>query len=561
MPQFEIRDQFYLDGKPFQIISGAIHYFRVPRAYWDDRLKKLKAMGCNTVETYIPWNLHEPEPGTFRFEGDLDVGAFLSLAQENGLYAILRPSPYICAEWEFGGLPSWLLAGEDIPLRSSKGPFLDHVARYYRSLFPRLVPWQADRGGPVLLMQVENEFGAWGERDGAYLSALARLMRENGASVPFITCDNLENDSLSRGTCPEALAAINFGSGAAEKLEVLRPYAKGGPLMVTEFWVGWFDAWGDKGHHRTGPEPVCADLEAILDRGSVNFYMFHGGTSFGFMNGANYYERLTPDVTSYDYDAPLSEDGRPTDKYFALQRVLERRNPGSTGPLPPALPRKAYGRLEVRQQVGLLQALEGLSRPHRSEYPQSMERLGQGYGYILYQARLPEGTRDGEISLAYGADRVRSFRDGAALNLLAENLGRVNYGAHMLEQRKGIEGRVLYGGLELRDWTCWPLPLDNLEGLDFERGWTPGLPAFYRFTLRADECADTFLQLPEWGKGAVFVNGKCLGRFWDKGPQRRLYLPAPWLRKGENEIIVFETEGKAGTELLLADEPDLGAPL
>ncbi len=319
MSAFEIRDCFYLDGAPFQIISGCIHYFRVPPAYWDDRLKKLKATGCNTVETYIPWNLHEPRRGEFRFDGGLDVGAFLRLAQANGLYAIVRPSPYVCAEWEFGGLPAWLLEGENIPLRTHEGPFLGLVDRYYRALFPHLVPLQIDRGGPVLLMQVENEFGAWGAEDPEYLAALAGLMRDNGATVPFITSDNLENESLSRGTCPGALATVNFGSGAAEKLEVLRPYAKGGPLMVTEFWVGWFDAWGDNVHHRTAPEGVVGDLEQILDRGSVNFYMFHGGTSFGWMNGANDYGRLTPDVTSYDYDAPLPEDGRPAGEYFAIR--------------------------------------------------------------------------------------------------------------------------------------------------------------------------------------------------------------------------------------------------
>ena len=228
----EIRDTFYLDGEPFQIISGAIHYFRVVPEYWRDRLEKLKAMGCNTVETYVPWNLHEPRRGEFCFRGGLDIGAFLRMAQDNGLYAIVRPSPYICAEWEFGGLPAWLLAEEDVPLRTHRGPFLELVANYYRALFPHLTPLQIDCGGPVLLMQVENEFGAWGEDDPAYLSALAGLMRDNGATVPFITSDNLENKSLSRGSCPGALATINFGSGAADKLEVLRPYVKGGPLMV-----------------------------------------------------------------------------------------------------------------------------------------------------------------------------------------------------------------------------------------------------------------------------------------------------------------------------------------
>lgn len=580
MSAFEIRERFYLDGAPFQIISGSIHYFRVPPEYWDDRLKKLKAMGCNTVETYVPWNLHEPRRGEFCFRGGLDIGAFLRLARDNGLYAIVRPSPYICAEWEFGGLPAWLLAEEDVPLRTHRGPFLELVVNYYRALFPHLTPLQIDCGGPVLLMQVENEFGAWGEDDPAYLSALAGLMRDNGATVPFITSDNLENKSLSRGSCPGALATINFGSGAADKLEVLRPYVKGGPLMVTEFWVGWFDAWGDEVHHRTGSEGVAGDLAYILRQGSVNFYMFHGGTSFGWMNGANDYGRLTPDVTSYDYDAPLSEDGRPTQKYFAIQRVLERFNPGSTGALPVPLPRRAYGELRCRGRADLFSWLEKLGRAVEREAPCSMERLGQGYGYILYRTRLPAGLLGGRLAFAHAADRVQVFWNGrpvaarfdrelsvpvqitldgeeGILDLLVENLGRVNYGRQMEHQRKGIDGPVRLDGEELRSWKCVPLPLDNLNSLVFSDGEAAS-PAFYRFALEVDSPADTFLDLSGWEKGTVFVNGRALGRFWDKGPQRRLYLPAPWLRMGENEIILFETEGRTGKTIVLWDEPDLG---
>lgn len=581
MPTFEVRDRFYLNGAPFQIISGSIHYFRVPPEYWDDRLKKLKAMGCNTVETYVPWNLHEPRRGEFCFSGGLDVRAFLRLAQANGLYAIVRPSPFICAEWEFGGLPAWLLAGEDIPLRTHKGPFLSLVADYYRALFPHLTPLQIDRGGPVLLMQVENEFGAWGAEDPEYLSALAGLMRDNGATVPFITSDNLENESLSRGGCPGALATVNFGSGAEEKLERLRPYAKGGPLMVTEFWVGWFDAWGDGIHHRTSPEGIVRDLEYILGQGSVNFYMFHGGTSFGWMNGANDYGRLTPDVASYDYDAPLSEDGRPTQKYYAIQQALERLRPGSTGPLPAPLPRRAYGELRCLGRADLLPALERLGRAIRRDRPCPMEALGQGYGYTLYRTRIPAGHRGGALSFSHAADRVQAFWNGrpvftrwdrelsgpvplaldgagGTLDLLVENLGRVNYGRRMEHQRKGIDGPVLLDGAELTDWACLPLPLDDLGGLDFSGEGPSPAPAFYRFVLDVDRPADTFLDLAGWGKGMAFVNGRALGRFWDLGPQRRLYLPAPWLRPGENEIVLFETEGRAGSSIALLDEPDLG---
>lgn len=579
MNRFEIREQFYLDGVPFKIISGAIHYFRVHPAYWRDRLEKLRAMGCNCVETYVPWNLHEPAAGKFHFEGGLDLAAFLRTAQEVGLYAIVRPSPYICAEWEFGGLPAWLLAGEDMPLRSSEGPFLSHVARYYKRLFQELAPMQIDRGGPVLLMQVENEFGVWGREDPAYLEGLAGLMRENGATVPFITADNLDEYALDRGSMDGALATVNFGSGAAEKLEVLRPHAKGGPLMVTEFWVGWFDAWGDV-HHTAGAEENAADLDEILRRGSVNFYMFHGGTNPGLYNGSNYFDHLTPDVTSYDYDAPLTEDGRETEKYRAFQRIIGKYASIPRVELTTEIVRRGYGTLEAVGRVGLFDALDSLGQPAVLDTPKSMERLGQSCGYILYRATLPAGTRATSLELVDAADRALIFLDGVPvltlmdrelkgprsgdwaleqdtrLDILVENLGRVNYGPQMTRQRKGIDGPVLLDGVPVTPWQAWTLPMEGLEGLKFSAK-AEG-PAFYRFTFHAGERGDTFLDTTGWGKGCALLNGVNIGRFWDIGPQRRLYIPGPMLKEGENELILFESEGRAPGTVALAEEPDLG---
>ena len=583
MGKFEIKDKFYLNGDPFQIISGAMHYFRVPRAYWRDRLEKLRAMGCNTVETYLPWNLHQPQRDVFCFEGDLDVAAFIREAQSLGLYVIARPSPFICAEWEFGGLPAWLLEGEDIPLRSSEGPFLSLVDEYYRALFPHLVPLQIDRGGPIIMMQVENEFGAWGDDDQPYLQEMGRLMRRHGATVPFITSDNLGHNSFDRGPTEGALATVNFGSDAPTKLELLRPYAKGGPLMVTEFWVGWFDAWGDEAHHTAPAEKNCADLDYILGSGaSVNFYMFHGGTNPGFMNGANYYEHITPDVTSYDYDAPLSEDGRITAKYLAFRDVI-----GKYTPLPPLvedrIPRRAYGRLTPCGVSPLLDSPERFATRHESKTPLSMERLGRGYGYMLYRSYIPEGSVTHTLRFNC-ADRAQIFLDGkpaltlydletkgdipfehtfekrTRIDILVENLGRVNYGKNMLKQRKGIDGELLLDGRALEGWEIFDPALDVgvPNGLEFTDAVTDSAPAFFRFKFEADELCDTYLDTSGWEKGCAFVNGRNVGRFWSRGPQKRLYIPAPLLRVGENEIVILETEGVRATHVTLTDEHDLG---
>ena len=579
--KFEIRDQFYLDGSPFQIISGAIHYFRVVPACWRDRLEKLLAMGCNTVETYIPWNLHEPKKGAFCFEGMADVEGFIRLAQEVGLYVIVRPSPYICAEWELGGLPAWLLAEEGMRLRVSYPPFLAHVADYYRELLPRLAPLQIHRGGPVILMQLENEYGSYGT-DRGYLAWLRDQLRAGGVSVPLITSDGASEECLAGGTVEGVWPTCNFGSQARERFQILEQFNGGGPLLCTELWIGWFDAWGGDGHITTAPEETAAELDRVLARGSVNFYMFQGGTNFGFMNGSNYSDRLTPDVTSYDYDGVLTEDGRLTEKYWRCRAVISRYREIPEVRLPPPARRVDYGFLPVRERVDLFAALEDLSEPVESVWPRSMERLGQSYGYILYRAALDTQERMTRIRLLGANDRAQIFVEqkpaatlydrelleerpmdlafprGAELDILVENMGRVNFGPLLENQRKGIDGAVLVNGRARHGWRHYPLPLDNLDRLDFSRGWRAGLPAFYRFSFFAEEIGDTFLDFSGWGKGCAFLNGFHLGRFWEIGPQRRLYIPGPLLRQGENELILFETEGRTGPGLVLRDEPELG---
>ncbi len=592
MGRFEIKDNFYLDGKPFRVISGSIHYFRVVPEYWRDRLEKLKAMGCNTVETYIAWNVHEPKKGVFEFEGRYDLVKFVRTAQELGLYVILRPSPYICAEWEFGGLPAWLLAEDGMRLRACHESFLKHVREYYDRLFPLITPLQITEGGPVILMQVENEYGD----DTRYMETMRDLMLERGVTVPLITSDGPFEESLSCGCLDGIHPTGNFGSRTKERFAVLAPYAKGGPLMCAEFWVGWFDHWGNGGHMHGNPESP-QDLDDMLDMGHVNIYMFEGGTNFGFMNGSNYYDELTPDVTSYDYDALLTEAGDFTGKYHKFQKVISKYAPIPKVEFTTEIKKRAYGKLTAVSQTGLLQNLENLSEPIVDNFPVCMEKCGQSYGYILYHSTLKHEQNIERIRLWGANDRANIFVDGrrgeydvlagavkkaqdvnaapadeeakpqnepvtfakdAPIDILMENMGRVNFGPLMERQRKGIAECVQINGHIHYNWKMYPLPLDNIDRLDFDRDCTEGLPAFYRFELEVDEACDTFLELDGWGKGCVFLNGFNLGRYWEIGPQKRLYIPAPLLKSGKNEIVVFETEGKATGVIELKDEPDIG---
>ncbi len=581
MGRFEIKDTFYLDGKPFQIISGAFHYFRTVPEYWRDRLEKLKALGCNTVETYIPWNLHEPEKGVFCFEGIRDVERFIRLAQELGLYVICRPSPYICAEWEFGGLPAWLLGEDGMRLRVSDPVFLRHVEEYYRELLPRLVPLQCTRGGPVILMQVENEYGYYAN-DTAYLEAIRRMMSEGGVEVPLVTSDGPFPENLNGGRLPGTLPTGNFGSKTRERFEVLKRYTDGGPLMCTEFWVGWFDHWGNGGHMRGNLEESVKDLDEMLKTGHVNIYMFQGGTNFGFMNGSNYYEELTPDVTSYDYDAVLTEDGQITEKYLRYREVIRKYRDVPEVTFSTNIQRKEYGAIPVQEKVSLDAALERLSLPVHSVCPQSMEKLGQSYGYILYRTWLDTEETLEKIRLWGAGDRASILLDGrlvltlydrelleehsigrgdvkgARLDILVENMGRVNFGPYLERQHKGIAQCVQINGHMHNHWEQYPLPLTDLSKVDFSKGYQEQAPAFYRFVFEAEEIGDTFLDFSGWGKGCAFVNGFNIGRFWEIGPQKRLYLPGPLLQQGQNEIILFETEGKAAEQIFLAGVPDLG---
>ena len=606
---FKIEDKFYLDEKPFQVISGAIHYFRVVPEYWRDRLEKLKNMGCNTVETYIPWNFHEPKKGEFLWDGQHDVCRFIEIAQELGLYVIVRPAPFICAEWEWGGLPAWLLAEPEMRPRCSYEPFLKHVREYYEVLLPKLVPYQIDHGGKIILMQIENEYGYYGD-DKAYLKWLADTMRSLGVTVPFVTSDGPWGAAFKTGQLEDALPTGNFGSNCEKQFKVMEPQmSRKGPLMCMEFWAGWFDAWGNKIKMRSVLSMNKKDYEYTIKNGhNINIYMFHGGTNFGFMNGSNYYGKLTPDTTSYDYDAPLSEDGRMTKKYQAFREILKKYKDVPDVDFSTKIERRAYGEVRWSASTGLFENLGAMcGAGTKSVYPLSMEQAGQNTGYILYRTKLGQDETAKSVMFKKCADRVQIFSDGAKavtafdteicseghgvwpfnykegkewkfkcgagaqLDFLVENLGRVNFGHRLMDQRKGITDDVLVNGHAHFGWEIFILPLDEkqITALCEKGEWktasevvstgstTGANPAFFKFEFDADfeegTYTDTYLDFKGWGKGCVWVNGFNIGRFWDKGPQKTLYIPGPLLKHGKNEILIFETEGKRAASIQLVD--------
>ncbi|AIQ64896.1 beta-galactosidase [Paenibacillus stellifer] len=585
--------QLIQDGEPVQLLSGALHYFRVVPEYWGDRLLKLKACGFNAVETYVPWNFHEPKPGQFRFEGMADVERFIRLAGELGLFVIVRPSPYICAEWEFGGLPSWLLADSEIRLRCQDEKFLSRVDSYYDELLPRLKPLLCTNGGPIIALQIENEYGSYGN-DLRYLEHIRQGMIKRGMDVLLFTSDGPTDHMLQGGSVPGAWATVNFGSGTKEAFAKLRQYQPDQPLMCMEYWNGWFDHWGESHHTRDAADVAKVFEEMLEEKASVNFYMFHGGTNFGFWNGANCQlkDQYEPTVTSYDYDSLLSESGEPTDKFFAVRDIIAKYKDIGELKLPEPIGTKAYGEVAMTGRAPLFTQADRLSAPVRRTNPEPMEILGQDYGFIAYSTWISGPREKQHLVIQEVRDRALVFLDGklqgvlergkpelsvafavpeegAELTILVENMGRINYGPY-LRDPKGITEGVRHGFQFLFGWTIHCFPLEDLSALQFgdvfvdESGDVSGdesvlnSPSFYRGYFEVDEAKDTFLRLDGWTKGVVFVNGFNLGRYWNIGPQRTLYVPAPLLRQGCNELIVFELHGTAREVAVFVDTPDLG---
>lgn len=581
MKTFKIKDEFYLNEKPVKIISGAIHYFRVVPEYWQDRLEKLKALGCNTVETYVPWNMHEPNEGEFNFEKGLNLRKFIQRAAELNLNVILRPAPYICAEWEFGGLPYWLQKNPNLKIRFDHPIFLEKIEAYFEQLLAQVVDLQVTHGGPIIMMQVENEYGSY-SNDHDYLNKMADLMEKYGVNVPLVTSDGPWGDMLENGTIPErALPTINCGSKITEHFKRLKQFhGKKRPLMVMEFWIGWFDAWGDDEHHTMDGEVAAKELDDILSQGSVNIYMFHGGTNFGFMNGANYYDRLTPDVTSYDYDALLTEWGEVTPKYLEFQKIIGKYTDIPKVELTTIIEKYAYGEVTVKNKTSLFNNLDNLSEKVVNNFPLTMEQMNQATGYIYYQSDIGKARKIEDFRLIGTNDRAHIYINNRLiltqydlelgkptafeltenenkLGLLIENMGRVNYSVKMNHQQKGIKDGVIVNGAFQSGWEMYSLPMTNLEKLDFSKEWETGQPAFYQFELEIDTIGDTFIDLSGWGKGFVSINGFNIGRFWEIGPQQRLYVPGPLLNQGKNEVIVFETEGKVTEVITFTNQPKL----
>ena len=584
---FVIGEQhFLLHHKPFKIISGAVHYFRIVPEYWYKTLYNLKAMGCNTVETYVPWNFHQPQPESFNFEGQGDLVKFLQTAQDLGLYVILRPSPYICAEWEFGGLPAWLLTIPYLRLRENNPQFLAQVEQYFAKLLPLVTPFQMTQGGNILMMQIENEYGSFGN-DKAYLMAIKNLMEKYGVEVPLFTSDGAWQNALEAGALihQQILPTANFGSHGSENFAQLQSYMnhhqQSYPLMCMEFWDGWFNRWKEPVIQRDA-EDLLGCCQEVLALGSINFYMFQGGTNFGFWNGCSArLETDLPQVTSYDYDAPVREWGEPSEKYYLLQQLLSQY-PDASPIVAPILPQiTAYESVPVAKSVSLFNSLPQIATCQASHSPQSMEALGHYYGYLLYRAYPQSFSEEIKLRIYQGRDRIQIFQDqqkiatqyqqeigqemmlqtpntNFQLDLLVENMGRVNYGGKLLapSQSKGIQGGVMLDLHFHYGWEQYAIDFSQLHRLDFEAGADPRQPSFYLFQLTlAQTPQDTFIDTRNLGKGIIMVNGHHLGRYWAEGPTQYLYVPAPWLKQGLNQIIVFETEGIEPKELIFSHKP------
>ena len=567
-------DHFVVDGKPLQIISGEMHYPRVPRADWADRLSKMKAMGLNSVTAYVFWNAHEATPGHYDFSGQNDIAAFVREAQRAGLYVLLRPGPYVCAEWELGGYPAWLLKDRSLVLRSRDAKLTAATDAWFAQLGKQLQPLLLQDGGPILATQVENEYGSFGD-DHAYVELIRSLLVKNGLAAPILyTADGAS--AVPRGSLPDLPAVINFGTGDAKaefaKFATLRPT---GPRMSGEYWAGWFDHWGDKHQTRSGKEEAD-ELAWMLAQGySVSLYMASGGTSFGWMNGANSDGRnYEPDTTSYDYDAPISENGDLNPKYQLFQDVIAHAT-GAKLPHPPATAGRRV--FPVGPSIESASLWENLPAPVTSAKLLTMEDLDQNYGYILYETQLPAGS-GGALKLEGLHDYAQVYLDHAlagtldrrlkqdtltlpggaggarTLSILVENTGRVNYTDVIRTERKGLTGSATLAGKPLGAWKIYSLPFagsTDPASFHYKAGPCSG-PCLFRAGVAVDTPADTYLDLSGNAKGFVWLNEHPLGRLWSVGPQYSLWTPASWLHAGENRVILLDLKADGKPHLATA---------
>ena len=590
---------FLLDGHPFQMISGEMHYTRVPREAWRQRMKMAKAMGLNTIGTYVFWNMHEPEKGKFDFSGNNDIAAFVRTAQQEGLWVVLRPSPYICAEWEFGGYPYWLQKENGLVVRSKEPKYLEEYKTYIRQVGKELAPLQINHGGNILMVQIENEYGSYGN-DKEYLDINRQLFIDAGFDGLLYTCDPPAD--VAKGHLPGLLPAVNGVDQPQKIKQVVRANHDGkGPYFVAEWYPAWFDWWGTK-HHTIPAEKYVHRLDSVLSAGlSINMYMFHGGTTRGFMNGANYNDRnpYEPQISSYDYDAPLDEAGNVTEKFMKFREVIQKHLPaGQALPeLPPARSAISIPSITFTAQASLFDLLP---KPVADDTPLSFEDLDQAYGYVLYRTVVDGGGVAGSGTPAGGGSpawlKINDLRDfgivfvngkkvgvldrrlrqdslqlelpkgKVRLDILVENLGRINFGPYLLKNTKGITGKVEWAGQELKGWQMFSLPFTDLQTIHFANKGSGnggaaatgfGVPLVKKGNFTIDQPADSYLDMGSWGKGCVWVNGHHLGRYWQVGPQQTVYVPAEWLKKGNNEIVTFELLKPEQDELKGIDHPVL----
>ena len=557
-----------LDGKTFQIRCGELHFARVPKEYWRHRLQLCKAMGLNAVCAYLFWNLHEFEKGKYNWEGQADAAEFCKLAQEEGLWVILRPGPYACAEWDGGGLPWWLLKKPDMALRSRDADFIAASRAWLAEVGRVLGPLQVTKGGPILMAQVENEYGFYG-KDAEYMGLMRQATIDAGFDIPLFDCNPTGN--LQNGRRDDLFHVVNFGSDPQTGFKKLREVQPSGPLMCGEFYPGWFDTWGAP-HHLGNTDRYLADLEYMLKAGaSFSIYMAHGGTSFGMWAGAD--RPFKPDTSSYDYDAPISEAGWIGEKFERTRKLMSRfLLPGEKIPEPPAaLPVMEIPSFTLTETAAVFQ---NLPEPVKDTAPRPMEAYDQGHGCAVYRVTLPPGPAamlqiaqlhdfgwvylDGK-EVGVTDRRSRRFqvklperKETAQLDILVETMGHVNFG-NEIHDRKGIQGKVtlVEGSKQMEitgEWSVYPLKLDEplLASLQWksEAAGSPG-PKFWRGSFNASKKADTFLDLRTWGKGVIWVNGRCLARHWNIGPTQTAYLPGAWLKEGKNEVVILDLLGPA----------------
>ncbi len=568
--KFEIKEEFYVDGEKTKIISGAIHYFRSMPQTWEDKILKLKALGANTVETYVPWNLHEPNEGDWTLEGHLNLPMFLEIATKHDMLIIVRFGPYICAEHDNGGLPWWLLT-KDMRIRCNDPRFTSEVRKYINKIVEVVKPYCLENGGNIILGQVENEYGSFGN-DKDYLKENLQMIREAGFNEQLVTSDGTWGTMLENGNMDVegVLPTVNFGSKANEHFDYLENYVKRPiPLMCMEFWCGWFSSWRSEEIITNDPKQVALELDEILNRGSVNFYMFHGGTNFGAQAGANQADDrgYTPDTTSYDYDALLDERGNITEKYLECKKVISKYTHVDDAQFEHK-PTKEYTSVEY---IGSENILDCKLEEEICAYPKTMEELGYGFGYVIYETMLTNIKHLKTIELQEVNDRALIYvnnelvatsfkeandiididielRPNSKLTLIVENTGRVNYGKYMEDQRKGIKGGIhVNGHAYLFGYKMKKLPLniDLLKSFDYNENINSN-PQIHKLNLviKDNEICDTYIDSTSMGKGYIYVNGFNIGRFWEVGPQYKIYVPGELLKTGDNEIFVIETDGK-----------------